>query len=501
MGKGVAKREDKAWKKVQKAEKRKAALGKVHADDKTTQSKSSEGHAKVAKATGDQRYMNKLFASLSIEETEGPPEIAQEELDKMTEAAKERHLFLHEKAVAAYHEEKARKKASAWKMLHKEDKFGFMSVADIIKEEPMAVTAFRSSKTFKNANGLGSYSCMWNNSGSMILTTGHDRSVSLWRPFAVNGLPARKLKGHKGWTIQACFSPDDKNICCCSSDEMYIWDPTNGTLKAEWEAHDAMINGCQWSNTGRYIVSCSNDLTAKVWSAKKAISKGKKGAAVVHHDEEDEEDEHKHHKGVPAEFTLPMEGERGHSSAIIKAAFSHDDSFVITAAKDNLLIMWNLKTKGCKDRVFQGHQEAVLNIAINHDSSRMASCDNSGMIIVWDPKVETPVHMLHEHTDICYVVIFCREAKEGRGRIISAGHDGRILVWNTYEGTLIGETKSQHSSWITSAHMDTSNLKLITAGMDSKLIIWQSLPPAPKQYEWVERAVRFFKKLERGCRL
>lgn len=99
----------------------------------------------------------------------------------MTEAAKERHLFLHEKAVAAYHEEKARKKASAWKMLHKEDKFGFMSVADIIKEEPMAVTAFRSSKTFKNANGLGSYSCMWNNAGSMILTTGHDRSVSLWR--------------------------------------------------------------------------------------------------------------------------------------------------------------------------------------------------------------------------------------------------------------------------------------------------------------------------------
>ena len=60
MGKGVAKREDKAWKKVQKAEKRKAALGKVHADDKTTQSKSSEGHAKVAKATGDQRYMNKV---------------------------------------------------------------------------------------------------------------------------------------------------------------------------------------------------------------------------------------------------------------------------------------------------------------------------------------------------------------------------------------------------------------------------------------------------------
>lgn len=47
--------------------------------------------------------------------------------------------------------------------------------------------------------------------------------------------------------------------------------------------------GCQWSNTGKYIVSCSNDLTAKVWSAKTAISKGKKGAVVTNHDDEDED--------------------------------------------------------------------------------------------------------------------------------------------------------------------------------------------------------------------
>ena len=177
--------------------------------------------------------------------------------------------------------------ANAWRLLQKEDKYGFMSVVDIIKENPLAITAFRASKTFTKANGLGSYSVMWNNKGTMLCTTGHDRSVSLFRPHAVDDKPARKLKGHKGWTIQASFSPDDKHLACCSSDEMYIWDPNNGTLKAEWEAHDAMINGCVWSNTGKYIVSCSNDLTAKVWSAKTAMKKGKKGAGTHHHDEEE----------------------------------------------------------------------------------------------------------------------------------------------------------------------------------------------------------------------
>lgn len=52
MGKGVAKREDKVWKKQQKAEKRKKALGKVVAADSSTTSKASDHHAKVAKATG-----------------------------------------------------------------------------------------------------------------------------------------------------------------------------------------------------------------------------------------------------------------------------------------------------------------------------------------------------------------------------------------------------------------------------------------------------------------
>ena len=48
--------------------------------------------------------------------------------------------------------------------------------------------------TFTKANGLGTYSVMWNNQGTMLCSSGHDRSVSLWRPLAVHDKPARKLK-------------------------------------------------------------------------------------------------------------------------------------------------------------------------------------------------------------------------------------------------------------------------------------------------------------------
>ena len=189
MGKGFKKSEPE-WKRQQKIGQRAKKSAAIHAES----SKNQQSAGKAAKAVGDQRYMNKLFMSLSAKDTEGPPALDDDELDKLTEAARERHLFLHQKAVEAYHEEKARKKAQAWKLLHKQDKYGAMSVAEIIQEDPIAITAFRPSKTFSNINGLGAYSCSWNHNGTMLATGGHDRSISLWRPNAVRDMPARKLK-------------------------------------------------------------------------------------------------------------------------------------------------------------------------------------------------------------------------------------------------------------------------------------------------------------------
>jgi hypothetical protein len=95
-----------------------------------------------------------------------------------------------------------------------------------------------------------------------------------------------------------------------------------------------------------------------VWVAKTAISKGKKGADTHAHTEpefDDNGNEIKHHEhGVPVEFHLPREGERGHAGAVVKAAFSPQEDFCVTCGKDNMVIMWNLKLKGTKDRVRWG---------------------------------------------------------------------------------------------------------------------------------------------------
>ena len=107
-----------------------------------------------------------------------PEQMSEEELDKLTEVAREKHMFMHEQAVAAYHEEQARIKRNKLRLFQKEDPYANMSVREIIKENPLAINEFRAHKIFSDANGLGVYSASWNNSSTMVVTTGHDRSVT-----------------------------------------------------------------------------------------------------------------------------------------------------------------------------------------------------------------------------------------------------------------------------------------------------------------------------------
>jgi len=119
-------------------------------------------------------------------------------------------------------------------------------------------------------------------------------------------------------------------------------------------------------------------------------------------------------------------------------------------------------------------------------------------VIVWDPMVERPLHILTEHTDAVYSVTFGREAMKGTGRLITCGHDKKIIVWDSNSGELIGESDRYHGSWTMAAAIDSSNTRLATVSMDQKksLVIWRSLAPTPPQLQWVERMMRRWKKLK-----
>ena len=428
------------------------------------------GHGKVSEAMDDQKYLNKMVASLDEKDLSGPKQLSAAELADMSEAAKQKHLSLTQKAKEAVEEEKAREDRKRMSFLSGEaDEFEGMSVAEILKEKPEVITDFKPSVKFSQANGLAVYSVTYSHKSDMLVSTGHDRCLTILRP---TGTIARKCKGMKGWTLCASFAPDDAYVCVCASDEMYLWDPHFGTLKATWEAHYGMVNGCHWSYSGKYIATCGQDMTCKLWNVKDALKKGNekyKPPIGSHHDGENE------NPMMPCVHTYPQGEETGHTAAVVRAVFSHDDMLLASAAKDKKVILWNVE-RGVKHLELRGHQESVLGLCWNSDSSRLASCDHAGKVLVWNPRNDTPVHILEGHSDICYVSMFGREAKAGKGRLFTCGHDCRINVWDSETGELKNSVKvSAKATWVTGAAIDSTNRYIATCSVDpaNSVVIWQ----------------------------
>ena len=111
------------------------------------------------------------------------------------------------------------------------------------------------------------------------------------------------MRGHTGWVYRAAFSPDGKFVVTASNDNTArIWDAATGASVLELRGHTAPVVSAVFSPDGKSVVTASWDDTARIWDA----STG----------------------GQLAEL-------RGHTGSVVSALFSPDGKFIVTASADD----------------------------------------------------------------------------------------------------------------------------------------------------------------------
>jgi hypothetical protein len=146
--------------------------------------------------------------------------------------------------------------------------------------------------------------------------------------------------------------------------------------------------------------------------------------------------------------------ESGHELAVLRHASSDDDETVndvafvsrgriATAGHDQRVKVWDLARPNAPALVLEGHERGVGSIAVSHDGRSLASGSADSTVRVWDLATGEKVMVGRGHgTSSVEGVGWLPD-----GRVVSAGYDGKLAVWDVAAAAVVGEVQaSRHAS-------------------------------------------------------
>jgi platelet-activating factor acetylhydrolase IB subunit alpha len=113
----------------------------------------------------------------------------------------------------------------------------------------------------KGANGISNYF------QAFILTGGRDKLIKLF--LSQTGELLHTFTGHDNWVRSLSLHPSGKYLYSCSDDKtIRVWDLNFGKEKKKVDAHDHFVAVVKFNPKYAIIGSAGNDLAIKIWNLK-----------------------------------------------------------------------------------------------------------------------------------------------------------------------------------------------------------------------------------------
>lgn len=247
---------------------------------------------------------------------------------------------------------------------------------------------------------------------------------------------ASVLQGHLGSVGSAAFSPNGQFIVTASEDHTArVWDAQQGRSMLSLRGHSDSVWSAVYSSDGQRIVTASSDGTARVWDA---------------------------HHGL---LLLSIQG---HSRIVRSAAFSPDGQRIVTASEDGTARIWDAR-QGLLLLSLQGHSGWVRSAAFSPDGQLIVTASDDHTARVWNAKEGRMLLSLKGHSDW---VRFAAFSPDGQ-RIVTASSDRTARVWDAKEGRLLLSLQG-HSGWVRSAAFSSDGQRIVTASEDLTARVWDA---------------------------
>ncbi|KAF4611752.1 hypothetical protein D9613_004247 [Agrocybe pediades] len=182
------------------------------------------------------------------------------------------------------------------------------------------------------------------------------------------------------------------------------------------KAHDKDINSLDVSPNDRYLVSGSQDRTAKVFEIQYSIGAG--GA-------------------VRGELKL-VGTCKGHRRGVWSVRFGRAERVLATGSGDNTVKLWSLDDYSCL-KTFEGHTNSVLRVDFLNAGLQLVSTGSDGLVKLWNVREEECMATLDNHED----KVWALAVSSDESVIVSGAADSVVTFWEdcTEEAELEKEHK------------------------------------------------------------
>ncbi|KAJ2726470.1 Transcription initiation factor TFIID subunit 5 [Coemansia sp. Benny D115] len=213
----------------------------------------------------------------------------------------------------------------------------------------------------------------------------------------------RRLIGHSGAVFGLDTSFDSRYLVSCSEDRTArLWSLDTYTNVVCYRGHSHPIWDVAFAPQGFYFATASHDRTARLWSC---------------------------------DHIYALRIFAGHLADVNCVKFHPNAKYVVTGSSDRSVRLWDVQRGSCV-RVFTGHTGSVDTVAISPDGRIMASAGEDQTVSVWDLGSGRRMDTFTGHTGPVYSLAFSQEGT----LLLSGGADETVRAWDVKRST----TASDH---------------------------------------------------------